>query len=40
VAVFEDRISGKMKAAPSLDQAEESGLPEIGLPHEIEESIS
>jgi hypothetical protein len=36
-SVFEERISGKMNAAPSLEQAEETGLPEIGLPEEIEE---
>jgi hypothetical protein len=39
-SVFEERISGKMKAAPSLSQAEETGLPEIGLPDEIKESGS
>jgi hypothetical protein len=36
-SVFEERIAGKMKAAPSLEQAEDTGLPEIGLPEEIEE---
>jgi hypothetical protein len=36
-AVFEERIFGKMKSAPSLAQAEETGLPDIGLPKEIEE---
>lgn len=37
-SVFEERISGKMSAAPSLEQTEENGLPEIGLPDEFEES--
>jgi hypothetical protein len=37
---FERRIAGKMKASPSLEQAEETGLPAIGLPDEIEESGS
>jgi hypothetical protein len=37
-SVFEERISGKLKAAPSLVQAGESGLPKIGLPDEIEGS--
>jgi hypothetical protein len=36
-SVFDERISGKLEAAPSLEQAEEAGLPEIGLPDEIEE---
>jgi hypothetical protein len=37
-SVFEARISEKIKAAPSLEQIEEIGLPPIGLPAEIEES--
>lgn len=36
-SVFEDRISGKLHVSPSLDQAQETGLPAIGLPEEIEE---
>jgi hypothetical protein len=36
-SVFEERISGKLKTAPSLEQVEVAGLPEIGLPDEIEE---
>ena len=37
-SVFEERISGKLKAAPSLEQAEETGLPEVGIPDEIGEA--
>ena len=37
-SVFEQRIAGKMKSAPSLEQAEATGLPEIGLPDEIDEA--
>lgn len=37
-SVFEERISGKLKQSPSLDQAQESGLPDVGLPDEIGES--
>jgi len=36
-SVFEERIFSKMKSAPSLAQAEETGLPDIGLPKELEE---
>jgi hypothetical protein len=36
-SVFEERISGKLEGSPSLEQAEKTGLPEIGLPDEIAE---
>jgi len=39
-SVFEERIAAKMKSAPSLKEAEVSGLPDIGLPDEISESGS
>jgi hypothetical protein len=39
-SVFEERIAGKLKAAPSLEQAEKTGLPSVGLPDEIKESGS
>jgi hypothetical protein len=37
-SVFEERVSGKLKAAPSLEQATKTGLPEVGLSKEIGES--
>lgn len=37
-SIFEERISGKLNESPSLDQAEESGLPDGGLSDEIAES--
>jgi len=36
--VFEERIATKMKISPSLEQAEESGLPPTGIPDEIGDS--
>jgi hypothetical protein len=36
-SVFEERIAGKLKTAPSLEQAEETGLPGGGLQDEMEE---
>lgn len=36
--VFEGRISEKMRDAPSMEQAEKTGLPEIGMPDKIEET--
>lgn len=35
--VFEGRIAAKLKAAPSLNDAEERGLPDVGMPAEISE---
>ena len=36
-SVFEERLAGKIEQAPSLEEAEKTGLPDIGLPEEITE---
>ncbi len=36
-SVFEERIFRKLRSSPSLEQAEKTGIPKIGIPKEIEE---